>query len=60
METATTPAQQVAIRFAQELHAANIPNVLWGQCLLNVYGVPSIISVGWMAKCKRISLAGNI
>ena len=34
-----------AISVAQALHTAQIPCVLWGEYLLNVYGVPSIISV---------------
>ncbi|KAK3312318.1 hypothetical protein B0H66DRAFT_525337 [Apodospora peruviana] len=36
--------EEVVTNMAQVLSAARVPCVLWGHCLLNVHGVPSIIS----------------
>ncbi|KAF2278516.1 thioredoxin reductase [Westerdykella ornata] len=33
----------IVASFAESLNAADIPCVLWGHCLLNVHGVPSIV-----------------
>lgn len=33
-------------KISQILNAAGVPNLLWGNYLLTVYGVPTIIDVG--------------
>lgn len=33
-------------KVSQILNAAGVPNLLWGNYLLTVYGVPTIIDVG--------------
>lgn len=37
------------------LDAAGVPNLLWGNYLLTVYGVPTIVDVGVLATDNRCS-----
>jgi hypothetical protein len=37
--------EAVVASIAHALNAAQIPCVLWGQCLLQVHGVPTVVGV---------------
>lgn len=37
---------KLVARFCQILNFAGVPNVLWGNYLLTIYGVPTITDVG--------------
>lgn len=43
---AEAPDNNFVARISQILNAAGVPNLLWGNYLLTVYGVPTIIDVG--------------
>lgn len=46
---------KLVMRFCQILNSAGVPNVLWGNYLLTIYGVPTITDV-----CTLFSSGGTI
>ncbi|KAM0743868.1 hypothetical protein ACQRIT_001182 [Beauveria bassiana] len=56
----TSPDGKPVVRICQILNSAGVPNVLWGNYLLRIYGVPTIIDdVAFVVPDDRITAASS-